>query len=98
MGVGLEHLLHTVAVDVMYRVETLGVARTVVTVPLVTVWPTGQVVSVAITTSVVTTSPGEGPLGAGVGAGVGGTIERLDGQLVMIPGFEGIKLAQMPTR
>lgn len=73
-------------------------ARTVVTVPLVMVWPTGQVVSLVITTSVVIVSPGEEPLRAGVGAGVGATMERLEGQLVMIPGLDGMKLAQMPTR
>jgi len=39
------HLVHTVEVRVVYTVEVRGVVRTSVVLPLVTVWPTGQVVT-----------------------------------------------------
>ena len=42
-----------VAVEVTEVVTTLGVLRTVVEPPVVRVWPTGQVVTVSLTISVV---------------------------------------------
>jgi len=39
------HLVQIVEVKVVYTVEVKGVVRTSVVLPLVTVWPTGQVVT-----------------------------------------------------
>jgi len=39
------HLVQIVEMDVVYTVEIKGVVRTSVVLPLVTVWPTGQVVT-----------------------------------------------------
>jgi len=39
------HLVQIVEIDVVYTVETKGVVRTSVVLPLVTVWPTGHVVT-----------------------------------------------------
>lgn len=89
MGAGVAvHLVQMVDVVVMRTVETLGVSRTLVTVPEVTVCPAGQVVTVVETISVTMASDG-----AGVGSG-GGKV----GQSVTIPGFSGIWAAQMPCR
>jgi len=87
----------------MYRVEVVGAVRTVVVPPWVTVWPSEQEDTVVITTSVVIRSEVAVVDGAGVGDGAGvleviGAIEMLDGQLVMIPGFWGMKSPHTPTR
>jgi hypothetical protein len=109
------HFVQTVKVDVevMYTVDGLGVAKTEVTPALVTVCPTGQVVTLVETITVVMTVDGIGiPAGddstgefgveeaTAVDTGVDiAPVKGMElGQLVMRPGFWGTKAAQIPMR
>jgi hypothetical protein len=104
---GAAHLVQGIVdVEVTKMVEMLGVAKTVVLPALVIVWPTEQVETLVMTTSVVVLIgtagdelTGEFGVEAGVEAGTEAPVNGIDfGQLVIKPGFCGTKAAQIPSK